>query len=193
MSFVTALRVCAFCCAVNLGSAQNMVFGTIIDQNIEVTGRIYEQCNMGDMATRWTEGNKHCYMLFLSPKSWFSAKKACENIGGYLATFTSEDELKAVYSKFKPRFAGNAMTWKGPWIGYTDAAEEGRWQWITGEVSVSGQGTTYSNWYDEKEPDDCCGGEDCAHIAGGNWDSQLGSWNDNKCFFQLPYICEKNF
>lgn len=186
MQVVTTLvlALCALC------SAQDKpVYSTIIDQNLEVTGRIFESCSRGDMNARWANGNKHCYMFFSGEKTWFQAKRACENLGGYLVTLTSEDEMSFIWSQFGKRFAEKASTWKGPWIGYSDAVEEGKWQWITGEVAVVGQDSVYSNWY-EGEPDNCCGGEDCAHISGGHWGSK---WNDNKCHFNLPYICEKSF
>jgi len=199
-------------------AAADTVFSTIIDQNLEVTGRIYESCSRGDMNARWTNWcpgpplppppgqdadfefpypspcipNKHCYSLFLQEKTWFQAKRACENIGGYLVSITSRDEMEFIWSAFGKRFAGNAMTWKGPWIGLSDAVEEGSWQYINGEtgaIASSQSGQTYNNWYNS-EPDNCCGGEDCAHIAGGKWGSK---WNDNKCHFNLPYICEKNY
>lgn len=201
-------------------SADSSIFAGVFDQNLEVTNRIYESCNRGDISVRWATGlacthnpaplahrvtplhvplhpsvvgNKHCYMLMLSKKTWFQAKASCEKIGGYLATFTTEDEMNFVWEHMRGKFAGNSMTWQGPWIGYSDAAEEGTWQWINGEVAVTGQGSIYTNWHGTDEPDNCCGGEDCAHIAGGAWDSEFGSWNDNKCHFQLPYICEKNY
>merc|ERR1711998_410795 len=175
-------------CALSFAQ-EKPVYSTIIDQNLEVTGRIFESCSRGDMNARWAAGNKHCYMFFGTEMTWFQAKRACENIGGYLATFTSEDEMTFVWGQFGSKFAANANTWKGPWIGYSDAVEEGKWQWITGEVAVVGQDSVYSNWY-EGEPDNCCGGEDCAHISGGRWGNK---WNDNKCHFNLPYICEKSF
>lgn len=166
------------------------VFATIIDQNLEITGRMFESCNRGDMNARWANGNKHCYMLFLSEKTWYQGRRACENLGGHLATISTEEEMEFIWSQFGKKFSGNSMTWKGPWIGYSDALEEGKWQWINGEVAVVGQDIIYANWYEGGEPDNCCGGEDCAHIAGGHWGSK---WNDNKCHFNLPYLCEKSY
>jgi hypothetical protein len=165
------------------------VFATIVDQNMEVTGRVFESCNRGDMNARWASGNKHCYMLFNTEKTWFQARRACENIGGHLVTITYEDEMSFIWSQFGKQFQGNKFTWKGPWIGYSDSVDEGRWQWINGETGVVGQDSVYSNWY-EGEPDNCCGGEDCAHIAGGHWGNK---WNDNKCHFNYAYICEKEW
>jgi len=167
----------------------------IVSLNLEVSGRIYQSCNsMADSSARWSamgagnlrsEPNNHCYMVFLSERTWFQAKRACENAGGYLATITSEDEMNFIWQKFGSLFT---KTWKGPWIGLSDAANENDWRWVTGESSVVGQEMVYANWY-TAEPDDCCGGQDCASIAGGHWGYK---WNDNKCHFLLPYICERN-
>jgi hypothetical protein len=165
----------------------------IISQNLEVTGRIYQSCIAGDYNARWNEKtssksspNQHCYMAFLAERTWFQARRACENNGGYLVTITSEDEMNFIWKKFGPLFT---ETWKGPWIGFSDAAKESDWQWVTGESGVVGQDSVYANWY-VGEPDDCCGGQDCASIAGGHWGYK---WNDNKCHFLLPYICERDF
>jgi len=166
----------------------------IVSLNMEVSGRIYQSCNsMSDSSARWTERmnarsepNYHCYMVFLSERTWFQAKRSCENAGGYLVTITSEDEMNFVWKKFGNLFT---ETWKGPWIGLSDAANENDWRWVTGESSVVGQDMVYANWY-AAEPDDCCGGQDCASISGGHWGYK---WNDNKCHFLLPYICERDF
>eukprot|EP00299_Pterocystis_sp_00344_P007364 c2356_g1_i1.p1 GENE.c2356_g1_i1~~c2356_g1_i1.p1 ORF type:complete len:208 (+),score=34.97 c2356_g1_i1:38-661(+) len=165
----------------------------IVSQNLEVTSRIYRSCLGGDQNARWndrssskSEPNGHCYMVFFAERTWFQARRACENLGGYLVTITSEDEMSFIWKKFGSLFT---ETWKGPWIGFSDAAHEGDWNWVTGESGVVGQDSVYANWY-AGEPDDCCGGQDCASIAGGRWGYK---WNDNKCHFLLPYICERDF
>ena len=44
------------------------------------------------------------------------------------------------------------------WIGFTDEAEEGNWQWVTGEEVV------YTNWHDD-QPDN---NNDEQHYASSN-------------------------
>jgi len=165
----------------------------IVKSTLEVTGRVFQSCTDGDAQARWVEKtstkaapNLHCYMAFSEAKTWFQARRVCENLGGYLLTITSEDEQNFVWKKFGSMFQ---ETWKGPWIGLSDAFEEGDWQWVNGESGVVGQDLTYSNWY-IGEPDDCCGGQDCASIAGGHWGYK---WSDQKCFYLLPFICERDF
>merc|ERR1719265_662877 len=168
----------------------------IISRNLEVTNRVFQSCVGGDYNARWMDRssaksapNMHCFMLFREEVTWFQARRACENQGGYLATFTSEDEMNFVWRKFGSHYDGAEDTWKGPWIGFSDASEEGNWQWVNGESGVVGQDEIYTNWY-VGEPDDCCGGQDCANIAAGHWGYK---WNDNKCHNLLPYICERDF
>jgi len=170
-----------------LGPAQ------VISRNLEVTGRLFQSCTGGDLNARWIEKssahsspNLHCYSVFLTEKTWFQARRACENLGGYLVSITSEDEMNFIWRKFGASFT---ETWKGPWVGLSDAAEEGNWVWVNGESGVIGEDTIYTNWY-VGEPDDCCGGQDCASIAGGHWGYK---WSDSKCHNLLPYICESNF
>merc|ERR1711974_503252 len=156
----------------------------IVSRTLEVTGRVFESCTAGDYNARWMDRsspmsapNFHCYMLFTDKVSWFQARRACENLGGYLATFTSEDEMNFYSRKFGHHFEGPDNTWKGPWVGFSDAQEEGNWKWVNGESGVVGQDEMYTNWY-VGEPDDCCGGEDCANIAGGEW---YYKWTDSSC------------
>ena len=52
------------------------------------------------------------------------------------------------------------------WLGGTDEANEGTWQWITGEA------WGYGNWA-TGEPNDACGGEDYLHIY-----YDMDTWND---------------
>eukprot|EP00300_Choanocystis_sp_HF-7_P036143 c5136_g1_i1.p1 GENE.c5136_g1_i1~~c5136_g1_i1.p1 ORF type:complete len:224 (+),score=28.71 c5136_g1_i1:47-718(+) len=165
----------------------------IIGSNLEITGKIYQSCTDGDFAARWIDRsspksvpNEHCYMVFLQERTWFQARRLCESFGGYLVTITSEDEMNFIWKKFSSHFT---QTWHGPWIGFSDAAHEGDWAWVTGESAVIGQESVYANWY-TNEPDDCCGGQDCASIAGGHWGYK---WNDNKCHSLLPFICERDF
>lgn len=163
----------------------------VVDENLEIGGKAMESCTRGDKNSRWKgeSGNKHCYMLFVKePKTWMSAKRHCESLGGYLATVTSDDEQAFLTNRFQ--FADLEVwdDWVGPWIGYTDGMKKGTWQWVSGEIAVVGQDQVYNNWF-QNVPDNCCGGEDCAQISGGHWGDK---WNDNKCHFKLPYLCERD-
>ena len=63
------------------------------------------------------------------------------------------------------------------WIGLTDAGAEGIWLW----ASTSAE-TTYTNWEDY-QPDDAGGNEDCVHFYSPNYQKNL-RWND--------YVCDRD-
>lgn len=76
--------------------------------------------------------NGHHYQRIDVPLSWRDAQRACEAIGGHLATVTSEEENQFVFSNF-----GNDHVC---WLGATDEAEQGKWRWVTDEPFE------YRNW-----------------------------------------------
>jgi len=175
------------------GEGLNPPADMIIEENVEVAGRVFLGCDgAADQCARWTgsDGNKHMYMLYNTKKTWYHAKRSCEGAGGHLVTITSQEEKAFLTSQFQFEGADSMFEdWRGPWIGYSDAGQKGKWAWVTGEIAVTGQDTIYHNWY-PNEPDNCCGGEDCSHISGGHWGDK---WNDAKCNTHLPYICERPF
>ena len=84
-------------------------------------------------------------------------------------------------------FAGQQASGFG-WIGANDVAVEGEWRWATGPEAgtlfwnggIGGTEVTYANW-NGSEPNNCCGGEDYAHIAAAaviRGGAPLGAWND---------------
>ena len=67
------------------------------------------------------------------------------------------------------------------WIGATDAASEGNWQW-TGGASFD-----FDNWR-SGEPNNGSGSEDCAVIEG----DRGGTWDDRGCFASGAFLCERD-
>jgi hypothetical protein len=121
--------------------------------------------------------NGHWYQIFDDTvMTWHDAKAHCESMDGYLATITSKQENDFVFDNLVNPIGHDC------WLGGTDEANEGNWQWITGEA------WEYSNW-DPGEPNDDCGGEDYLHL----YDS-TGFWNDLDNYglcWSLNYpICE---
>lgn len=72
----------------------------------------------------------HIYQLVSGSFSWHQAKADAEARGGHLATITSQAEYDHIVS------LGLLPGPSGYWLGATDEASEGVWQWITGEPSV---------------------------------------------------------
>ena len=118
--------------------------------------------------------NGHSYKLVNHGQSisWTDAKVAAESMTingqqGYLATITSAQENE---------FVINEVGVVTAWIGASDAAQEGTWQWVTGpeagtifQTGNAPTGSTqgYTNWQNG-EPNDS-GGEDYGHILGTGW------------------------
>lgn len=125
-------------------------------------------------------GNGHLYEVISGSNiSWNDAKNAAEartrnGAQGYLATVTSQGENDYISARLE----------NSGWMGASDAASEGDWQWATGpEAGTSfwlglGDGVpvndSFSAWADG-EPNDYAGGEDCAQYY------PAGDWNDLPC------------
>ena len=92
-----------------------------------------------------------------SDGDWDVAEAAAVGLGGHLVTINDADEETWLRDTF-----GTDLYW----IGFTDAAEEGVWRWISGED------VTYIHWA-PGEPNNK-GGEPWAVM---NWELD-GAWND---------------
>lgn len=88
--------------------------------------------------------------------NWIRAEKTAQLLGGHLASVNSADENDWIRTTFP---TGEASTL---WIGYTDAQEEGTWQWTDGAQSG------YTNW-DSGQPDDSSGQDFCSMRNSGRW------------------------
>jgi hypothetical protein len=118
--------------------------------------------------------NGHSYQRIDVKMTWQQAKEKCESLDGHLATLTSQKEEQFVYKNLIEPVNQRV------WLGGTDEAIEGTWQWITGEA------WEYMNW-DQNQPDNCCSsGEDYLEFRPWN------TWNDlgNYTSISIPLVCE---
>jgi Lectin C-type domain len=115
--------------------------------------------------------NQHTYRLTRT-SSWVDARLAAQASGGYLATIND-----AVENQFLVDTFGSSEYF---WIGLSDAAQEGTWNWENGEP------LTYTNW-GLWQPDNYAN-EDYAVI---NW-SYPGQWNDVGASASVRGIVELN-
>lgn len=128
---------------------------------------------------QWTSGsggNDHWYELVagLPSINWDTARTTAQSstflgMGGYLATVTSAGEQAFLSTTF------SAAT-TNPWIGGSDAANNGVWQWMTGPEA----GTTIADYFwHSGEPNNFTGVEDYLQMM-FLWDniSRGGLWND---------------
>lgn len=133
---------------------------------------------------RWG-GNGHLFEVVVVPEgiTWLEAKTAASARGGYLATLTSAEENRFVWSLIanQPRFWTTSLRQGqtdavGPWIGLVQIRHQaqepkGGWQWISGEPMA------YANWAAGK-PNNLEQIEDYGHFfrVAGSRDPAL--WND---------------
>ena len=113
---------------------------------------------------------RHRYEIYDDLLTWEQAKEKCEEMGGHLATITSQEEqdviTNAIQSAVRDSF----------YLG----AEIGKDTWITGEP------IEYTNWA-EGQPDNSKGVEDIYEIY-----NKSGGWNDSDRtrLYGRGFICE---
>jgi len=114
--------------------------------------------------------NDSAYKVYDLGMTWHDAKRNCEELGGHLATITSQEEQNFIEGLIV-NHSKNIY-----WLGGTDEAHEGQWEWITGEPF------DYTNW-DYNEPNNANENEHYLQIyrkANPYWAelSSTGKWND---------------
>ena len=95
--------------------------------------------------------NGHYYQFVDQILSWTDAAQSAEDAGGYLATITSAAADAFIF---------DLTVGSTAWLGGSDAAVEGQWEWVTGPeagtnfwngASVASGGSApegeYANWY----------------------------------------------
>ena len=103
-------------------------------------------------------GNGHWYERVNASVTWHQAKQQAEDMGGHLATLTSDAENTYVYDNF-----GTSA-----WLGGTDEDSEGTWRWVTGEP------WGYTRWH-SAQPDNASGEEHYLEYRDGY---PAYTWND---------------
>jgi uncharacterized repeat protein (TIGR02543 family) len=98
---------------------------------------------------------------------WEQARLDAMAQGGHLATFTSQQEWDAALAGLEE---DPFPFCTGLWIGATDAAVEGVWEWITGEPFGF-------NLWAAGQPNNSPGEQDVAEVSGW-WGAAPGLWAD---------------
>jgi len=126
------------------------------------------------------EFNGHYYKVYDDvAESWKKAQTYCEDLGGHLATITSQEENDFLFAYIIDNGYKNA------YFGFSDHETEGTWKWVTGEK------VSYTNWA-ENEPNNQQSSEGYGMFY---YQYPDGKWNDGD-FGQetlnddLSFICE---
>lgn len=116
-----------------------------------------------------------CYVYGAARVPWDEAALACADLGGWLAVPTDPAEVALLTAlSLDPSGAPDV------WLGGTDAALEGTWEWIDGEPFV------FENWRINEPNDGGVNGEDCMVLESDT----DGTWDDRGCTVGFPYFCE---
>jgi cysteine-rich repeat protein len=109
----------------------------------------------------------HCYWLTVADARWTNVRQECISAGADLAAITSAAEQGIV----------EPLTTESLFLGATDSATEGTFEWVTGEA------WSFENW-NNGEPNDQ-DGEDCLLMLAS------GRWNDGGCISSIRGLCER--
>ncbi|MBQ6267389.1 MAG: hypothetical protein IJK64_06415 [Clostridia bacterium] len=112
----------------------------------------------------------HSYSIYHQTISWTEAKAYCENLGGHLATITTQEEQLFIESLNKDQ----KQLWAG---GYRD--DNFVWHWVTGEP------WSYTHW-GSGEPNNNGGNETKLTV----WPLEWNDLADNNLGEQSGFICE---
>jgi len=112
--------------------------------------------------------NGHHYYCSTAPANWDAAQANCVASGGHLAVINNTAENI---------FLANILTLQSAWIGASDTATEGVFQWVNGEPF------SYTNWY-PGQPNNYSGAQHHVEMLNN------GQWNDQYGYYSLEYIME---
>lgn len=147
----------------------NFIMANVVSLEVDSKEHVYELVNHGS-AISWTSAKAAA-----EAKTITTASGGTET--GYLATITSSEENEFIRQKV------SANTWIGASDNPTySGGTEGNFYWVsgpengtqfwTGGLGGSAFGGEFESWANN-EPNNCCGGEDYAHLLGSS-----GEWND---------------
>lgn len=120
--------------------------------------------------------NNHTYVCYDDLMTWKEALNFSKALSGYLVTITSQEENDIVQTLIR---GGKRDAY---FIGLTDDKQEGHpFRWENGETVI------YTNW-EEGEPNDHFGLEDCAEIKRlqGKWHDVLNNWSGVGFVIEIP-------
>ncbi|PSN36100.1 Hemolymph lipopolysaccharide-binding protein [Blattella germanica] len=121
------------------------------------------------------------YKFHRKAKSWYEAKNICENEGGHLAIFNSDQEVQIL----KLMTAKQICKDKSYWIGFHDEYQEGTYVTIFNDTLKS---AGYTKWYTNQPYQGKTWNCGCFSYHSVTNDFGLGT---SACTNDLPFICEQ--
>ena len=127
---------------------------------------------------------KHKYLapneVFTEPKKWNDAESDCKVHGGNLVSIHSENYNQWVRALFQNATKSiPSPDWDGFWSGMISTGIEWKWSDQTGVYYFNWRAGEPNNWQGQME--------DCVEIYND------GSWNDDPCENELPFVCKDRF
>lgn len=113
----------------------------------------------------------HSYALIPQHLTWHLAVRYCEDMGGHLVCMADVDE-----EQFVAKLCQSSP--EVVWVGATDEAEEGKWQWVTGDPVDA---TQPSRWLIDN-------GLSISHCLCYNLGKQ--AFEDEVGGFRCKFVCE---
>ncbi|XP_041036068.1 C-type lectin domain family 17, member A-like [Carcharodon carcharias] len=137
-----------------------------LSETVQSLCPMLRNCSESLCPSGWKIHNQHCYRFSTDTVNWDSAKQQCESQTSHLIIINTEQEQNSLENN-----PGDY------WIGLTDRESEGNWKWVDGTP------VSFTRW-DQGEPNNWNGHENCAII-------RSGCWNDFRCTRYYRFICEK--
>ncbi|KAM8848156.1 uncharacterized protein ACB058_011935 isoform 1-T3 [Synchiropus picturatus] len=158
--------------------------GLKLDRDHLLRDRAHLQKELDKMAVKvqgmrcqagWRKFNTSCYFISMSRRNWTESRRDCLAKGGDLVVIDSEEEQMFVSTLLDVS--------QNSWIGLTDSTAEGAWIWVDGSPVTT-------EFWQPGQPNDWKQNQDCGEITRSSSEGR-GEWNDDGCFAQQLWICEK--
>ncbi|XP_044196787.1 ladderlectin-like isoform X1 [Thunnus albacares] len=127
----------------------------------------------------WKKINGRCFRYVPTQLRWVDAEKACQAMGGNLASVHTYGE----YHKIQMMIIGASHVYRPAWIGGSDAQQENVWLWSNGRQF------NYRNWC-YGQPNNFKGRQNC--LTMNSPVTARRCWNDDFCYKRKPSVCVKN-
>ncbi|XP_073943666.1 uncharacterized protein isoform X1 [Choristoneura fumiferana] len=122
-----------------------------------------------------------CYRVSTVEATWKEAYAKCQDEGAHLVILNNDEELEVLYNMLKDK-PHNSETQYFAGVRVDTAAEPRTFKTVLNQTLEE---VGYGPW-DENEPNDYEGGENCVALD----TRRHGKYNDVWCHVRMPYVCE---